>query len=60
MDYAVALKKLYDDETLRDKCEKEGLRFTRDIHNYRILSRAFLRQIMADEFEGNYPGSAHP
>jgi glycosyltransferase involved in cell wall biosynthesis len=45
VDYASALKTLYTDEALRERCGKEGLRFTKDIHNYRILSSAFLEQI---------------
>jgi glycosyltransferase involved in cell wall biosynthesis len=45
VNYALALKALYDDEALRERCSKEGLRFTKEIHNYRILSSAFLEQI---------------
>ena len=44
-DYALALKTLYENESLRDRCSREGLRFTKDIHNYKILSSTFLEQI---------------
>ena len=43
--YAAAIKIFYEDEDLRKRCGREGLRFTQEIHNYEILSYNFLQKI---------------
>ena len=43
--YAESLKKLFDNRPLWESCQKEGFRFTSQIHNYVIVAKNLLKDL---------------
>ena len=43
--YAESLKKLFDNRPLWESCQKEGFRFTSQIHNYVIVAKNLLKEL---------------